>query len=174
MEFDELDFKILLQLKQNAKQSLSVLEEKLDKRSSTIHSRIKKLEAKNIIRNYSINLNYKELGFPLVAFIMLSFDKHETNFNQEAVAKHLAGNDNRKWDELEELEKIKYLDQAMEKLIKQAYEAKQESKTDQASRARQLAREDGYNWASLSSDQKLKYLEDAYSEGPDFDVPDFY
>jgi len=90
VEIDNLDKKLLTLLKENSKRSLNLLEEELDKRSSTIHSRIKKLEQKEIIKNYTINIDNKKIGFPLVAYIMLTFDKTETDSSQEDIARKIA------------------------------------------------------------------------------------
>lgn len=83
---DETDFKILKLLKEDSKQPLKTLEERLGSKSSTIHARIKKLEQKGIIKNYTINLDMKSIGLPLVGFIMLIFEKSETHLDQETIA----------------------------------------------------------------------------------------
>ena len=75
LNLDELDFRILMALKENGKISLNKLEEMLQKKSSTLHARIKKLESNKIIKNYSINIDNKAIGQSLIGFIMLNVDQ---------------------------------------------------------------------------------------------------
>ena len=89
---NSLDFKLLELLKENSKLPLKDLEKELDIRSSTIHARIKKLESKGIIQRYSLNLDNKQLGYPLVSYIMLTFDQTRTNLNQDEIAAEIAKN----------------------------------------------------------------------------------
>ncbi|MDH5402855.1 MAG: Lrp/AsnC family transcriptional regulator [Candidatus Heimdallarchaeota archaeon] len=89
-DLDLLDFQILNILKTNSQKPLKEIAEQLDSKASTIHARIKKLEQKGIIKNYTIYIDYNIIGYPLVAFIMLNFDKTETNLPQDEVAKQMA------------------------------------------------------------------------------------
>ena len=90
MKLDTLDFLILEQLKTNSKQPLNILQEKLGKKTSTIHSRIKKLEQKKIIKNYTINVDYKTIGYPLTAYVMINFDNGATDLPQDIIAGKIA------------------------------------------------------------------------------------
>ncbi|MCE7736005.1 MAG: Lrp/AsnC family transcriptional regulator [Candidatus Heimdallarchaeota archaeon] len=83
---NKIDLQLLELLKRNSKLPLKSLEEKLEIRSSTIHSRIKKLEQRGIISSYTLNIDNKQIGYPLVGFIMLTFDQTQTNRDQSEIA----------------------------------------------------------------------------------------
>jgi DNA-binding Lrp family transcriptional regulator len=90
IRLDETDFKILHELLEDSSQSLTRLSKKLNTAKSTIHSRIKKLERTEVIEKYSIKMNMELLNYPLIAFIMLNYEQHVTNYDQEEVAKKIA------------------------------------------------------------------------------------
>ncbi len=69
MNFDEKDEKILKHLLVDARQSARHLAHKLNVSTVTMISRIKKLEAKNIIDGYSVRLNHEILGYDITAII---------------------------------------------------------------------------------------------------------
>lgn len=87
---NKIDLKLLELLKANSKLPLKSLEEELEIRSSTIHSRIKKLEKNEIIKNYSLNIDNKKIGYPLVGFVMLTFDQTQTDSDQAEIASTIA------------------------------------------------------------------------------------
>lgn len=68
---DEKDFAIIDELKKNSKLSEKKLAKKTNIPMTTIHNRIKKLRESGIIEAFTIRLNYKKLGKPLVAFVFL-------------------------------------------------------------------------------------------------------
>ena len=90
IRLDETDYKILHELLDDSSQSLTKLSKKLNTAKSTIHSRIKKLERLKVIEKYSIKMNMDLLNYPLVAFIMLNYDQHVTDYDQEEVARKIA------------------------------------------------------------------------------------
>src|SRR3989338_5819955 len=69
MKLDEKDRAIIRELLKNSKQTTSQLSKKLNIPITTIHNRIKKLESEKIIRYYTVNLDYKLLGQPILALI---------------------------------------------------------------------------------------------------------
>jgi Lrp/AsnC family transcriptional regulator, regulator for asnA, asnC and gidA len=76
---DEKDYLILQELGINADQTTKQLAEKLLIPQSTVHNRIHKLRALGIIKKYVAEVNYKKLGKPIAAYILLSmdFDLHD-------------------------------------------------------------------------------------------------
>lgn len=90
MDIDDKDLQILIELRKNSSIVLKDLAEKLDSKSSTIHNRIKKLEEKGVIKGYTVKLNMKSIQYDLVGFVMLNFDKSQTDLDQERVAKKLS------------------------------------------------------------------------------------
>lgn len=69
---DKKDLHILDQLKANAKLTTGQLAKKLNIPVTTVHNRIKKLEKIGIIQGYTIRIDHKKLGRPVVAYILLS------------------------------------------------------------------------------------------------------
>ena len=90
VKLDRTDMEILKLLRQDSQQPLKILAERLNSKTSTIHARIKKLEKSNIIQNYSVNINKKAIGLPLVGYVMLIFEKKETDLDQVAIGQQIA------------------------------------------------------------------------------------
>lgn len=74
MKIDEIDIKILRALKEHANMTISQISHKLVLPLTTVHNRIKKLNQEKIIKNYTINLDYRKLGKEISAFIFLTVD----------------------------------------------------------------------------------------------------
>lgn len=68
---DLIDLKILTLLEKNARMPLKQLAEEVYLSSPATAARIEKLEHEGIISGYSVKLNYKKLGLPVLAFINL-------------------------------------------------------------------------------------------------------
>ncbi len=68
---DERDFAIIDELKKNSKLSEKRLARKTNIPMTTVHNRIKKLMELDVIENYTVRLNYKKLGMPLTAYVLL-------------------------------------------------------------------------------------------------------
>lgn len=90
LRLDDTDFDILHELMEDSSQPLTNLSKSLDLPKSTIHARIKKLERYEVIEKYTVKINTEVLGYELLAFIMINFDQHETNLEQEEIADKLA------------------------------------------------------------------------------------
>ena len=73
MMIDKKDAMVLKFLKDDAKLSIKDISKKTLLPITTIHNRIKKLEKKGIIRNYTVNLDDKKLG-TISAFVSVSMD----------------------------------------------------------------------------------------------------
>ncbi len=71
---DEIDLKILSLLKENSRIKISEIAKRLGIPVSTVYTRIKKLEQQGIIRKYTIDLDYKKLGFKVTAIILIKYD----------------------------------------------------------------------------------------------------
>ncbi|MBT4698029.1 Lrp/AsnC family transcriptional regulator [Candidatus Woesearchaeota archaeon] len=74
IKLDDKDRTIIQELIANSKLTTGRLSKKLLLPVTTIHNRIKKLESSGIILNYTVNLNYKKLGRPILANIGVSID----------------------------------------------------------------------------------------------------
>lgn len=68
---DDLDLKILKELKKDARQSYRKIASKLSVATGTIQNRIQKLENEGVIRNYHVCINYSKLGYNIAAIIAI-------------------------------------------------------------------------------------------------------
>jgi len=94
MKLDDKDMDILGLLKKNAKSTTQQISRELNIPITTVHNRIKKLEAEGIISKYTIILNHKKLGKTISARLMIRVTKLADQFkicnevlNLEAVEK---------------------------------------------------------------------------------------
>jgi Lrp/AsnC family leucine-responsive transcriptional regulator len=71
---DIIDYKILKCLKNNSRQKVVTISEKINLSVSAVIERIKKMEAKGIIKKYSIILDQKQLGNDMVALMEISLE----------------------------------------------------------------------------------------------------
>jgi DNA-binding Lrp family transcriptional regulator len=74
MYVDDLDLKIIRLLIKNSKLSIREIAKSLGKAPSLIHSRIKRLERNNLIKAYTILLDYRRLGYDVYALTLLQVD----------------------------------------------------------------------------------------------------
>ncbi len=72
---DEIDEQIIYLMRENPQITLKELAKKLRKPLSTIHSRIKKLKENGIIRESKLMLNWRELGYDVLAFVIIFLDR---------------------------------------------------------------------------------------------------
>ena len=71
---DDKDKKILDVLKENSKLSTQRISKKISIPITTVHHRIKKLEEEGIIKKYTVVLDYKKIGKPISAFVLINVD----------------------------------------------------------------------------------------------------
>lgn len=87
MELDKYDKIILQFLNKDSQITLKDLEKEVGLKVSTLHNRIKRLEQNGIIKKYIAVVDHEAIGYPLVAYIMIGFDKTDTQEDQIEVAK---------------------------------------------------------------------------------------
>lgn len=68
-EVDELDLRLLDALQRNARSTFAELGLLVGLRAPAVHDRVKRLEQRGFIRNYSAQLDAKRLGLNLTAFV---------------------------------------------------------------------------------------------------------
>lgn len=68
---DKTDYKLISLLQKNARMPLKQLAAEVFLSSPATAARIERLENEGIITGYSVNINNKKLGYPIVAFINL-------------------------------------------------------------------------------------------------------
>ncbi len=66
---DDLDMRLLVALKENARRPVLALSKELGVSDATVHKRIHNLERSGIIKGYSTRLDAEQLGYKVTAFI---------------------------------------------------------------------------------------------------------
>ena len=86
---DNIDLSILKCLKENSRQTASTISQSINLSVSAVIERIRKMEAKGIIQQYTVVLDEKQLGNDLTVFISVRLEhpKYGKDF-AEAAAKH--------------------------------------------------------------------------------------
>ena len=91
---DEWDVEILRLLQEDAKLSAKEVSHRIDRPTTTVYSRIKRLENLGFIRGYNALLDASKLGRPTTAFILASFTYRmpgvERPLDQRLIAKEVA------------------------------------------------------------------------------------
>ncbi|MFH0922519.1 MAG: Lrp/AsnC family transcriptional regulator [Candidatus Micrarchaeota archaeon] len=84
-ELDDLDQDIIRELRVNGRQSWREIAKKLNVSPVTIMNRIRALEDSEIIRGYTVKLDYKKMGLELASFIGITV----SGTDYDMVANHL-------------------------------------------------------------------------------------
>ncbi len=69
---DQIDEKLLVLLRKDAKKKYSDLAQELDLSPPSVHARVKKLEQSGVIKAYDIEIDGTTLGLKLCAFVRLT------------------------------------------------------------------------------------------------------
>lgn len=72
LNVDELSLKILSLLQKNSRLSSSEIGRQIGLSSPAVNERIKKMEKAGIIKNYTVEIDHKKLGFEIEAYINVS------------------------------------------------------------------------------------------------------
>src|SRR6476646_3312616 len=75
LNLDKLDLQIIHEMMENAEISYADLGKKLFVSGGTIHVRIKKLEEFGIVKGKKLNVNLKQLGYDITAFVGIFLEK---------------------------------------------------------------------------------------------------
>lgn len=86
LNLDKLDYQIIQEMMENAETSYADLGKKLYVSGGTIHVRIKKLQEMGIVRGTRMNVDLKQLGYDVIAFIGIYLEKSSL---YDTVAKEL-------------------------------------------------------------------------------------
>jgi len=71
---DDLDLKLLSELKKDGSISIPLLAKKLNINASVLYSRIKRLIKKKMIKKYTIDIDESQLGFGVKAYVGINRD----------------------------------------------------------------------------------------------------
>ncbi len=72
---DEKDFLILKCLSEDARMSIKKISKKVGLPRSTVYDRIKKMKNSGIIKKFTVVPDFKKLGKPITAFVLMKADK---------------------------------------------------------------------------------------------------
>lgn len=72
---DSLDLEILKMLSRDSKVTFSEISKQLNVSNTTIHVRIKRLQRLEIIKNFTITIDYSKLGFNYTCYMGIYLDK---------------------------------------------------------------------------------------------------
>ena len=75
LNLDKLDLQIIQEMMENAGISYADLGKKLFVSGGTIHVRIKKLQDAGIVKGTKLNVDIKQLGYDVIAFIGIYLEK---------------------------------------------------------------------------------------------------
>jgi len=85
MKLDATDQKLLKLLQKDSNQTVKALAKQLDKSTTPIFERIKKLEKEGLIEGYSARLNAKKIGLKQIVFIAISLQGHTRSYLEKFV-----------------------------------------------------------------------------------------
>jgi len=85
---DEKDKMILDELKKNARDSTKNIARNIAIPRVTVHDRIQKMQKNGIIKNFSVNIDYKKIGFPTEVFVFIGFQPN-VEVSQRELAKKI-------------------------------------------------------------------------------------
>lgn len=85
---DETDIDILKILDQDSRKKLRPIADELNKSPTTIGKHIKELEEKEIIKKYTVDIDYEKLGYEIMALIELTISKGKMIEVEKEIAGH--------------------------------------------------------------------------------------
>ena len=68
-KIDELDIKIISELRTDARKSFREIAEKLDVAEGTVYNRVNKMQKAKVIKGFMVDIDYSQLGYDLIAII---------------------------------------------------------------------------------------------------------
>jgi Lrp/AsnC family transcriptional regulator, regulator for asnA, asnC and gidA len=86
LNLDKLDLQIIQHMIESGDVSYAELGKKLFVSGGTVHVRIKKLQDAGIVKGYKLNVDFKKLGYDVIAFIGIYLEKSSL---YDSVAKEL-------------------------------------------------------------------------------------
>lgn len=92
LRIDEKDRAIIHQLLEDSRQTTYMLGKKTGLPMTTVHNRITKLKKMGIIVHYTVRLDYKKLGRPILAYVGISVEYKTSGgkrLSQEGIAQQI-------------------------------------------------------------------------------------
>ena len=74
IKLDELDFKLLRELKSNSRRSIRQFAKAIDENPSTVYNRLNRLESTGVIKKWAVTLDYSLLNLDVVFYVFVSVE----------------------------------------------------------------------------------------------------
>ncbi len=88
---DEIDIDLLNELLKDSRRSVRQLAKTLNMSPSTVYNRINKLKEKNVIKRWSISLDYNKLNLSTTAFVLVEVSGiNGKSFNHQVIADEIS------------------------------------------------------------------------------------
>ncbi len=84
---DKVDLQILKKLKEDCRKSYRTLGEEMGLAPGTVSTRVKKMKQKGIIKNFSVIINYEQIGYELTSIIEIIVSKGKLIETEKDLAK---------------------------------------------------------------------------------------
>ncbi|KZE64302.1 AsnC family transcriptional regulator [Fictibacillus phosphorivorans] len=88
MKMDEMDFKIIEELRKDARLSMRELAKRVNLSSPSVTERVRRLESKGIIEEYTIKTNPKKMGYGAECIIEVTLKQAEYDRFKLIVQRH--------------------------------------------------------------------------------------
>lgn len=88
---DETDRKIIAELQRDGRCPLEQVARAVNLSRSAVHDRVRRLESKGLIRRYTVQVDWPQLGYPLTAFISLRTKVQLGSVLQQILQRSVAG-----------------------------------------------------------------------------------
>lgn len=85
MDLDQLDLRLLKELRVDSRRSVRQLAKSLDESPSTVYNRVKRLENRKVIKKFTICYDYEQLDMSTVAFIFVALKPPEGRTTQNYI-----------------------------------------------------------------------------------------
>ena len=79
MKIDEIDKKILEELAENSRLSMSELGRRIKLSSPSVTERVRQMESFGIIKKYTVDINYEKLGLPIQCIVEATIKNGDYN-----------------------------------------------------------------------------------------------
>ncbi len=86
MIIDETDKRILQELERNGRQSMRELAKKVNLSAPSVTERVRRLESEEIIKGYTISIDYKKLGYGIECFVEVTLRQGDYQKFREKMA----------------------------------------------------------------------------------------
>jgi Lrp/AsnC family transcriptional regulator, leucine-responsive regulatory protein len=88
MKIDDIDKKILEELSNNSRLSMSELGRRINLSSPSVTERVRQMESFGIIKKYTIEVDYEKLGFPIQCIVEATVKNGDYNSFKKYIEGH--------------------------------------------------------------------------------------